>query len=297
MTTSLFLELIFNSIQLAMTLYLVAVGVTLVFGVMNLVNLSQGSMFMLGGYFSAAAMDWTGSWVEGAAVGLVAVGVVGALIEFLVVRNLYHRNHLDQVLATFGLMLFFNEIVVIVWGREPLFLATPPGLGGSIHLAPGFFYPAYRLAISGTALAAGLLLYLLITRTRVGMLIRAGAEQRRLIEAFGVNIRVLYTLVFSLGALLAGLGGIMTAPLLPVQTGVGDSILIEVLVVIIIGGLGSIRGALVASLAVGLFEVFGHLLLPIYLGPTTGNALASMSIYIAMAAVLVWRPTGLFRSI
>ena len=158
MSLNLLVVQLLNGVQLGVLLFLVTAGLTLVFGVMNLVNLAQGSMFMLGGYFSAAAMDWTGSWVEGAAIGLVAVGVIGALIEFLVVRNLYHRNHLDQVLATFGLMLFFNEIVVIVWGREPLFLATPPGLGGSIHLAPGFFYPAYRLAISGTALVAGLLL-------------------------------------------------------------------------------------------------------------------------------------------
>ena len=293
MSFALFIEQVFNSLQWGLMLFLMAAGVTLVFGVMNLVNLAQGSMFMLGGYFAVMFIKWTGNYYLGVLLALILLLIVACVVEILILRPLYGRGHLDQVLATFGLILFFNELVIVIWDRQPLYLSGPGFLSSAIELLPDVPYPSYRLAITAVAVVVGILLYILISRTRIGMLIRAGADQRDMVEALGVNIKILYTLVFGLGAALAGLAGIMTGPLLSVESGVGEPILILTLVVIIIGGIGSIKGALVGALLVGLCDTFGRLLLPQLLGGTAGNAIASMTVYILMAAILVWRPRGL----
>jgi branched-chain amino acid transport system permease protein len=203
---------------------------------------------------------------------------------------------LDQVLATFGLTLFFNELVTVIWGREPIPLMVPPLLSGSIEIIPGSGYPVYRLAITGVAIVAGLLLYLLVTRTRVGALIRAGSDNREIVAALGINISLLYTLVFALSAMLAALAGIMMGPLLSVEPGAGDPILITTLVVVVIGGLGSMRGALAGALIVGIFDTLSRVLIPIVLETNATSALVNMAIYVLMAVVLLFSRTGLFAA-
>jgi branched-chain amino acid transport system permease protein len=293
MTTPILLEQGFNGLQLGMILFLMAVGVTLVFGIMDTINLSHGSLLMFGGYFIVGAVELTGSYGLGLVLALFATALLSVIVEILVMRPLYRRGHLDQVLATFGLILFFNELAVMIWGRAPLYLSVPAFLDGPIDLF-GLAYPAYRFAITAVAAAVGIGLYLLIGRTRTGMLIRAGADKRVVVEMMGVNITRLYTLIFALGGVLAGLAGIMVVPLVSVQPAMGDPILITTLVVVIIGGIGSIRGALVGGLLVGVLDTFGRILFPVYFGTGTGSALANMTIYILMAAVLLWRPRGLF---
>lgn len=294
MSLALFVEQLFNGVQLGMMLSLMAVGVTLVFGIMRIINLAHGSMFMLGGYFLVAALSATGSTWLGLVLALAAAIAVAVILELVVLRPLYARRPLDQVLATFGLTLFFNELVVVIWGREPLSLDIPEFLTGHVAILPGLSYPVYRLAITGVAILAGALLYLLINATRIGALIRAGSEKREIVAALGVNIGFLYTLVFALGAALAALAGMMTGPLLSIESGNGDPVLILTLVVIVIGGLGSVRGALVGSLLVGVFDTFSRVLLPQLLGISTGSGLTSMAVYILMAAILVYSRTGLF---
>ena len=226
---------------------------------------------------------------------------MGILTEATTLRHLYGRDHLDQVLATFGMIMFFNELTRIIWGRQPLFMDVPTWLSGSVELIPGVPYPTYRIAVIAVGIIVGLLLYLLFTRTRIGMQIRAGASNREMAGALGVNIRLLYTLVFGLGTLLAGLAGVMAGPILAVEAGMGESILIPTFVVIVIGGIGSIRGALVGALLVGLVDTLGRAFLPVmlrqFLTPAYADgaaaSLASMSVYLLMAAVLVWRPKGL----
>lgn len=293
MSFPLFLEQAFNGLQFGMLLFLMAAGVTLVFGVMQIINLAHGAMFMLGAFFAAVLYEATGSFPLSVLLALAGVVVVAIAVEVAVIRPLYGRGHLDQVLATFGLSLIFNEVAVILWGRAPLFMEIPEFLSGEVEIVPGSPYPAYRLAITAVALLVGGALYALIAWTRVGMLIRAGANDRGMVAALGVDIVTLNTLVFALGALLAGLAGLMTGPLLSIQSGMGEPILILTLVVIIVGGIGSIRGAFVAALIVGLIDTFGRILLPQIVGGSAGNALANMMVYLLMAAVLLWRPTGL----
>jgi branched-chain amino acid transport system permease protein len=293
MSTPILLEQAFNGVQLGMILFLMAVGVTLVFGIMDTVNLSHGSLLMFGGYFIVGAVELTGSYGLGLVLALFATALLSVIVEVVVMRPLYRRGHLDQVLATFGLILFFNELAVMVWGRAPLYLNVPAFLDGPIDLL-GVAYPAYRFAITAVAVVVGVALYLLISRTRTGMLIRAGADKRIVVEMMGVNIARLYTLIFALGGVLAGLAGLMVVPLISVQPAMGDPILITTLVVVIIGGIGSIRGALVGALLVGVLDTFGRILFPLYFGTGTGSALANMTIYILMATVLLWRPKGLF---
>ncbi len=298
----LFLEQLLNGLQLGVTLFLMAAGLTLVFGIMNLINLAHGSMYMVGAYVGATVTAASGSFALGVLAALPAAALAGVLVETIVMRRLYPREHLDQVLATFGLVLFFNELVVIVWGRQPLFMNVPDALAGTVEIIPGAPYPAYRLAMMAVGLAVALLLWVLITRTRLGMQIRAGASNREMAGAIGIDITRLYTLVFALGAALAGLAGVMVGPILAVESGMGESILIVTFVVIVIGGIGSVRGALVGALLVGLVDTLGRAFLPVVLravmGPaqadSLGAALASMAIYLLMAAVLVWRPRGLF---
>jgi branched-chain amino acid transport system permease protein len=297
-----FIEQCLNGVQLGMLLFLLAAGLTLVFGIMDLVNLAHGSLYMVGAYFAATFAAWTGSFVAGAALALLATLLVGMAVEVIAIRRLYGRDHLDHVLGTFGLILFFNELVRMIWGPAGLTLPLPSEMLAAVEVLPGVFYPIYRLVIIATTLAVATALYLIVMRTRVGMLIRAGASNREMAGALGVNIRLLYTLVFGLGAALAGFAGLMQAPILTVQIGMGENILILAFVVIIIGGIGSIRGALVAAVFVGLVDTIGRAFLPDLLrqllsdnaAATLGPALSSMMIYVLMAAVLVFRPEGLF---
>jgi branched-chain amino acid transport system permease protein len=297
-----FLEQCLNGVQLGMLLFLVAAGLTLIFGIMNLVNLAHGSFYMLGAYFAATFAALTGSFVLAAILALFVTLLVGMAVEVIALRRLYGRDHLDHVLGTFGLLLFFNELVRLIWGPAGMTLSLPPALLTAIQILPGVYYPLYRTLIIIVALAVAIFLYVLIMRTRIGMLIRAGASNREMVGALGVNIKLLYTFVFGLGAAFAGLAGLMQAPILTVQIGMGENILILAFVVIIIGGIGSIRGAFVASIFAGLVDTIGRAFLPDLLrlflssaaASTAAPALSSMLIYILMAAVLVLRPGGLF---
>jgi branched-chain amino acid transport system permease protein len=297
-----FIEQCLNGVQLGMLLFLLAAGLTLVFGIMDLVNLAHGSLYMLGAYFAATLAAVTGSFVVAVILAVIGSLFVGMLLEVVAIRRLYARNHLDHVLGTFGLILFFNELVRLIWGPAGMTLPLPPQMLTAVQIIPGVYYPLYRLVIILAALAVAALLYVLVMRTRLGMLIRAGASNREMVGALGVNIKLLYTLVFGLGAALAGFAGVMQAPILTVQIGMGENILILAFVVIIIGGIGSIRGAFVASIIVGLIDTLGRAFLPDMLrlmlstnaAQTLAPALSSMSIYVLMAAILVFRPEGLF---
>jgi branched-chain amino acid transport system permease protein len=289
-------------LQFGLLLFLLAAGLTLVFGIMDMVNLAHGSLYMVGAYFAAMFVALTDSFLLGAILALGATILVGMAVEVVAIRRLYGRDHLDHVLGTFGLILFFNEAVRIVWGPAGLTLRLPDWLNTSVRVLPGLDYPTYRIAIIVTALLVALFLYVLVMRTRVGMLIRAGATNREMTGALGVNIGLLYTLVFGLGAALAALAGLMQAPIQTVQIGMGENILILAFVVIIIGGIGSIRGAFIAAVMVGLIDTIGRAFLPDLLrlvlssrgASTVAPALSSMLIYLVMAIVLVVRPAGLF---
>ena len=297
-----FIEQLLNGVQLGMLLFLLAAGLTLIFGIMDLVNLAHGSLYMLGAYFAATFAAFTGSFVLGAILGLAATFVSGVALEVIAIRPLYGRSHLDHVLGTFGLLLFFNELVRLIWGPAGMTLSLPSEMLTAVQIIPGVYYPAYRLVIIAATLAVAALLYILVMRTRLGMLIRAGASNREMVGALGINIKLLYTLVFGLGAALAGFAGLMQAPILTVQIGMGENILILAFVVIIIGGVGSIRGAFVAAIIVGLIDTVGRAFLPDLLRAvlktntalTLAPALSSMSIYMLMAGILVFRPEGLF---
>jgi branched-chain amino acid transport system permease protein len=297
-----FIEQCLNGVQLGMLLFLLAAGLTLIFGIMDLVNLAHGSLYMLGAYFAATFAAVTGSFVLGALLALLATAASGMVLEVIAIRPLYGRPHLDHVLGTFGLILFFNDLVRRIWGPDGMTLSLPSEMLRAVQILPGVYYPLYRLVIILVTLAVAALLYLLVMRTRLGMLIRAGASNREMVGALGINIKLLYTLVFGLGAALAGFAGLMQAPILTVQIGMGENILILAFVVIVIGGIGSIRGAFVAALIVGLIDTLGRAFLPDLLRAvlntnaalTLAPALSSMSIYMLMAAVLVIRPEGLF---
>ncbi|MCW1932388.1 branched-chain amino acid ABC transporter permease [Pararhodobacter zhoushanensis] len=301
MTTALFLEQVLNGLQLGLMLFLMSAGLTLVFGVMGLINLAHGSLYMIGAFFCAAAAAASGNFWLGLIAGTAAAAAAGALIEVTVLRRLYDRDHLDQVLATFALILVLSELTKIGFGPFPLFLDVPPILSGTVNLGIAQ-YPLYRLALIGFGLAVALGLWLLIARTRLGIRIRAGENDREMIAALGVNIRALYTLVFALGAGLAGLAGALVGAVQSVQVGMGEPVLILAFVVIVIGGIGSIKGAMVGALLVGVIDTMGRFLLPRLFGhfmeqsqaAGIGAALASMLIYVLMAAVLVIRPKGLF---
>jgi len=297
----LFLQQCLNGLQAGVMLFLMAAGLTLVFGIMDLINLAHGSLFMVGAYLCATVFQKTGSFLLGLGVALPAAALVGMAVEIITLRTLYARDHLDQVLATFGLILFFNELTGIIWGPRALFLDVPESLSGTVEIIPGAPYPTFRLAIIVVGIIVAIFLYLTITRTRLGMLIRASATNREMVGALGVNVKFLYTLVFGMGSLLAGLAGAMAGPLIAVEVGMGEDILILTFVVIVIGGIGSIRGALVGALLVGLIDTLGRAFLPaffkLFLDPATadgvGASLASMAIYILMALILAWKPRGL----
>jgi branched-chain amino acid transport system permease protein len=302
MQALILVEQLLNGVQFGVTLFLLAAGLTLVLGIMNLINLAHASMYMAGAYLCATVYQWSGSFTLGVVVALVGALVLGMIIEVVVFRALYHRTHLDQVLATFAVLLIFNETVRMIWGPGAINARLPAFLSGHVEILPGVPYPTIRLAIVAVGLAAALLLALLIGRTRLGMMIRAGASNRVMIGALGVNIQLLYTVVFGLGAVLAALSGLMSSSITSVEPGMGDKILILAFVVIVIGGVGSVRGAFIGALMIGIVDTCGRVflapllqfLLPASGAQTAGPAVASIMIYLTMAAVLFFRPRGLF---
>ena len=302
MNTGLVLVQVLNGLQLGVLLFLIAAGLTLVFGVMDFINLAHGVQYMLGAYLAVTFYALSGNFLIATVLALIAALAFGLVLEFAVFRHLYGRDHLDHVIATFGIIMFLNQGVKLVWGAAPLSLPIPDEFSGSVQIAEGLLYPVWRLVIIGAGLATAALLYLLVGHTRAGMLIRAGASHAAMVSALGVNIRRLFTVVFGLGAMLAGFAGVMIAPILSVEPGMGDTVLILAFVVIVIGGIGSIRGAFLAALVIGLVDTLGRSfsvdILRLIIGPsparTVGPAIASMLIYLLMAGVLYFRPSGLF---
>ncbi len=301
MSGILILEQSLNGLQFGLMLFLLAAGLTLVFGIMDMINLAHGSLYMVGAFLAATVAELTGSFVAAVAVAIVGTAIVGMLLEMTVLRRLYARDHLAQVLATFALILIANEAVRLVWGPQ-VPLNTPQALSGPVQLLPGLAYSSYRLVIIAVGLAVAALLYFAVTRTKTGMLVRAGASNREMAIAMGVNIKRLFTIVFGFGAGLCAIAGAMLGPILAVQVGMGENILILAFVVIVIGGIGSIRGALVGAILVGVVDTMGRAFLPAalreFLPPqfasALGPALASILIYVLMAAILFWKPQGLF---
>jgi branched-chain amino acid transport system permease protein len=302
MSTGLLLVQTLNGLQLGVLLFLIAAGLTLVFGVMDFINLAHGVQYMLGAYLAVMFYGWTGSFLAGLVLALAAALAFGLFLEFTVFRHLYGRDHLDQVIATFGIILFLNEAVKFLWGPAPLTLPIPELLSGSVVLMPGLLYPVWRIVVIAAGLVVAIALYLLVNHTRVGMLVRAGAANAAMVSALGVDIRRLFMIVFGFGTMLAGFAGVMIAPILSVEPGMGDTILILAFVVIVIGGIGSIRGAFMAALLIGLVDTLGRSfavdVLRLVMAPaparTVGPAIASMLIYLLMALVLYLRPAGLF---
>jgi len=283
-------------------LFLMSAGLTLIFGVMGLINLAHGSLYMIGAFIAAAVASATGSFILALVAALSAAALAGAIVEMTIIRKLYNRDHLDQVLATFALILIFSEGTRWVFGSFPLYLDVPAYLQGAVTLPGGIQYPLYRITLIVFGLTIGIGLGLLITKTRIGVQIRAGENDREMVSALGVNISKLYTFVFALGAALAGLAGALVGAIQSVEVGMGEPVLILAFVVIVIGGIGSVKGALLGSILVGLTDTLGGIFLPKLFGlfmdlataTNVGSSIASMSIYILMSIVLVWRPTGLF---
>ena len=286
MQTALLVEQLLNGIQFGVTLFLMASGLTLVFGIMNFINLAHGSLYMVGAFVAATVQALTGSFLLGIAVAIPATAAIGVALELGLFRRFYGRSHLDQVLVTFGVVLMMNEATRLIFGPVPLRMPLPAALAGSIELAPGLIYPTFRLVVLGVGLAVAGLLWLVVMKTRLGMWVRAGSSNRAIAGAMGVDVSMVFAGLFAFGAALAGLAGLMAGPILAVQVGMGEPILILALVVTVIGGIGSIRGAFVAALMVGLVDTFGRVLLP--------PALGSMAIFLLMALILAFRPKGLF---
>ena len=298
----LFVEQTLNGLQLGFTLLMVSAGLTLIFGIMNIINLAHGSLFMVGAFVAADVGARTGNYAVALLAGTVAAAVAGMIVEFVLIRRLYLRDHLDQVLATFAIVLIANQAVQMIWGTKPSSVSTPAFLDRTVTVLPGLPYPAYRLAIIAAGIAAISFLHLLVERTRVGMWIRAGTTHRELLGAFGVNVKRLYTLVFAIGAGLAGFAGVVASPFLSVESGVGDNFLILSFVVIVVGGIGSLKGAVYGSLMLGLLDTWARTYLPdLFDGfldastaATVGASVASASIYLVMIVVLIAKPNGLF---
>ncbi len=301
MTLSLLIGQALNGLQFGLLLFLMAAGLTLVFGIMSFVNLAHGSLYMFGAYFAATIATHSGSFVLAVIAAGALMFVLGLALDAGGLQALHRRSHLDQVLATFGVVLFANELVRVIWGNAPIYMDAPEALAGAIDLF-GMSYPSYRFAIIVVGLVVALALYFLIERTRIGMLIRAGATNRRMVSALGVNIGWLNRFVFALGAALAGLAGAMVGPILSIEPGMGEPVLILTLVVIVIGGIGSIRGAFFGALVVGVVDTLGRIFIPIWLresldasvATAVGPALASMLVYLMMAVILAFKPDGLF---
>ncbi|MCL4745369.1 MAG: branched-chain amino acid ABC transporter permease [Burkholderiaceae bacterium] len=280
-----FLIQLLNGLQYGLLLFLVAAGLTLIFGIMGIINLAHGSFYMVGAYLAWSLASLSGSLVGAILIGIVLSVILGLVLEWLLIRHFYHRDHLYQVLLTYGLILIFEESRSIIWGDDVQALSIPAALDYSIPLTDTLSYPVYRLMMSAVCLLVALGMYLLIQRTRLGMTIRAGAHSRELVETLGINIRLLFQIVFALGVALASFAGMLASPVSSVYPGMGNQVLIICFVVVVIGGIGSIRGALVAALLIGLADTFGQVFLP---------ELAGMMVYLLMAVVLIWRPEGLF---
>ncbi len=281
-----FLIQLLNSVQYGLLLFMLAAGLTLIFGIMGVVNLAHGSFYMLGAYLAYALSSRLGSFAWAIVVGTALSVVFGLALERLLFRRFYQRDHLDQVLLTFGLIYVFEEGRSLLWGDDVHGVAIPPLLDGSLPLTDTLSYPVYRLFMMGVCVALAAGLYLLIGRTRLGMKIRAGAFNREMAESLGVNIRLIHAVVFAIGVALATLAGMIAAPVSSVYPNMGAPVLIMCFVVVVIGGIGSVRGALIAALLVGLVDTFGKALLP---------QVAGMLVYVLMAAVLLWKPEGLFK--
>ena len=301
----LLLEQLFNGLQLGVTLFLLASGLTLVFGIMGLINLSHGSLYMIGAYVTATVTSYSGSFFIGLCAAIATAAILGVIIETLIMRHLYHRDHLYQVLATFGLILVFNESVQIIWGSQPLFIDIPASLDFTVNLFGQAGYPAYRLAIIVLGILILLTLYLFIFYSKIGMLTRAGSSNREMAQALGVNINKLYTCIFALGAMLSALAGGLAGPIYAVEIGMGESVLILAFVVIVIGGIGSIKGSFISALVIGIVDTLGRAYLPTFFktfmsasdGAVVGGSLASIAIYLLMAIILVFKPKGLFTKL
>lgn len=301
MDWNLLITQLMNGLQLGLLLFLLASGLTLIFGIMDFINLSHGSFYMIGAYFCGSIVAVTGSFVLGVVIGLVGVFIVGALVEWFIARKLYREDHLDHVLVTFGLILIFDTLVHLLWGASGMAIPLPDVLNGQITMG-SIVLPTYRLVIIIAGLLVAAFLYLLVTRTRLGMLIRAGASNRTMVEALGVNINRLFLFVFALGAAMAGLAGMLIAPITEASIGMGNDIIIIAFVVVIIGGIGSVKGAFYAAMILGLIDTLSRSYLDLLLGlvmpnvyaETAAPALSAMLVYILMAAVLAFRPQGLF---
>lgn len=302
MSATLFLEQLLNGLQFGLMLFLIAAGLTLVFGILDILNVAHGSLYMAGAYVAAWAMQASGSLLASVALAALVTGVIGLLLEFVLIRRLVIRDHLAQVLGTFAIVLIANDLVRMIWGPAPMMMSMPPALSGPVRLLPDLLYPAYRLLIIAVGLLAALGLYLFVTRTRAGVLVRAGASNRQMAMLMGVRVPLLFLGVFVLGAMLAALAGALLGPVTAIQAGMGEQILILVLVCIVIGGIGSIRGAFVGALLVGMVDTAGRAFLPMILreffspavASSVGPTLAAILIYIVMAVVLAFRPSGLF---
>ncbi len=301
MDWSLLITQLLNGLQLGLLLFLLAAGLTLIFGVMDFINLSHGSFYMVGAYFSGTIVAWSGSFLLGIVVGMLGAFIVGAMVEHLIARRLYRRNHLDHVLVTFGLILIFDTLVHMIWGAEGMAIPVPSALNGQIEIG-AVVLPVYRMVIIGSGLLVALALYLLVSKTRLGMLIRAGASNRTMVEALGVNIDRLFLYVFALGAALAGLAGLLIAPITGASVGMGNDIIILAFVVCIVGGIGSVKGAFYAAMILGVMDTLSRsyldtllkLTMPTSYAETAAPAISAMLVYILMAAVLAFRPQGLF---
>ncbi|WP_168879665.1 branched-chain amino acid ABC transporter permease [Rhizobium sp. P28RR-XV] len=286
MTLALFAEQLLNGVQFGTMLFIMSAGLTLVFGIMNLINLAHGSLYMLGAFMMATFLAQTGNFAFSAIGAIAATALVGAILELTILRRFYRRSHLDQVLVTFGLILVFNDLTRMIWGPIPIPISLPQALSGSVTLWEGLQYPTFRLfnLVMGAFVALGL--YLLVAHTRAGMWVRAGASDRTMASALGVDVELVFVMIYASGAALAGFAGLMTGAITAVQVGMGEPVLVLALVVTVIGGIGSIRGAFVAALMIGVVDTFGRVLLP--------QAFGNMIIFMMMAAILAWRPQGLF---
>ena len=303
MSSQLAIAQILNGIQLGLMLFLIASGLTLIFGIMDTINLAHGSLYMFGAFLAATISARSGSFLIGVLGGMAATGLLAILLEIAVMRRLYTRDHLTQVLATFALILISNDVVRLSWGPQPILFNTPAQLRGPVQLPLlGISYPAYRLLLIGIGAVVAVILFVIVTKTRAGMWVRAGASDRQMASVMGVRIDGLFTAIFALGAALSALAGALTGPLLSVQIGMGEDVLILAFLVIVIGGIGSIRGALLASLLVGIVDTTGRVLIPMLvrqlelgnLGTSIGSTLASVLIYLLMALILTLKPEGLF---
>ncbi len=301
MDWNLLITQLMNGLQLGLLLFLLASGLTLIFGIMDFINLAHGSFYMIGAYFCGTIVSITGSFIAGVLIGLIGVFAVGALVERFIVRHLYLKDHLDHVLVTFGLILIFDTLVHLLWGPSGMAIPLPDILNGQVSLG-SLELPTYRLVIIVAGLLVAAMLYFLVTKTRLGMLIRAGASNRVMVEALGININRLFLIVFALGTAMAGLAGMLIAPITEASIGMGNDIIIIALVVVIVGGIGSVKGAFYAALIIGMIDTMSRsyldqllqLMMPNTYAETAAPALSAMLVYILMAAVLAFRPQGLF---